>query len=71
MGARVVDPLTTNTPTELTERRLAAIAAADPEGVTVKDVEFSWIALLHPEVINRCQEGVDEAWSCSLLHSSQ
>ena len=60
-GVAIADPLTTSTPAELTERRLASMAAGNTDGVLVKDVEFSWIALLHPEVINRCQEAVDEA----------
>lgn len=50
-------------PAELKDRRLAALAV-DPsaaDGVTVASEELVQIALLQPEVLNRCQEGPDEA----------
>jgi hypothetical protein len=64
-GIAIADPITTDTPSELKERRLSALSSADVEGVVVTDQSFSQIALLQPEVLNRCQEGMDEA--CALL----
>ncbi|HUW14329.1 MAG TPA: hypothetical protein VM537_31695, partial [Anaerolineae bacterium] len=62
-GILHADPLTTQRPVELKDRRLAAIAVerAQTEGVTVAGQELSQIALLQPEVLNRCQEGPEEA----------
>ena len=62
-GIAIADPIHTDTPTELTPRRLAELSSADINGITVpnNDEEFSQIALLQPEVLNRCQEGVEEA----------
>jgi len=57
----IADPLTSDTPVELKDRRLAAISSGDTTGVTVKNEKFSQIALLQPELFNRCQEGIDEA----------
>ena len=62
-GIAIADPLSTDTPTELTERRLAELSSVDASGVTATNnsEEFSQIALLQPEVLNRCQVGIDEA----------
>ncbi|HTR27416.1 MAG TPA: hypothetical protein VMI10_25830 [Terriglobales bacterium] len=60
-GIALADPITTDTPAELKERRLSAISGADSEGVVITSEKFSQIALLQPEVLNRCQEGVQEA----------
>jgi len=62
-GIAYADPLATASPAELKERRLAAIAVnpAEAEGVTVSGPKLSQIALLQPEVLNRCQEGPEEA----------
>ena len=61
-GICFADPLT-RVPAELKERRLAAMAidSSAVDGVTVAGEEFVQIALLQPEVLNRCQEGPDEA----------
>jgi hypothetical protein len=40
--------------------RLHAISSAETEGVVVSNERFSQIALLQPDVLNRCQEGVEE-----------
>jgi hypothetical protein len=66
-GIVYADPLATNTPAELRDRRLAAIAENKDQasGVVVSGCQFSQIALLQPELINRCRAGVDEA--CALL----
>ena len=62
-GIAIADPIHTTTLSELTPSRLAQLSPVDTDGVTVpnNDVEFSQIALLQPEVVNRCREGVDEA----------
>ena len=62
-GMAIADPIHTDTPSELTPRRLAELSSTDTNGVTVpnNDEEFSQIALLQPEVLNRCQEGIEEA----------
>ena len=62
-GIAIADPIHTATPSELTPRRLAELSSNDTNGVTVpnNDQEFSQIALLQPEVLNRCQEGVEAA----------
>jgi hypothetical protein len=60
-GIAIGDPLTIDTPVELKERRLAAIGIGDTDGVVISHEEFSQIALLQPELLNRCQEGIDEA----------
>ena len=62
-GIAIGDPISTNTPSELTERRLSELSSIDTNGVTVSNnrEEFSQIALLQPEVLNRCQVGIDEA----------
>jgi hypothetical protein len=60
-GMAFLDPISTNTPAELKDRRLASISSSDTEGVVVSNERFSQIALLQPEVLNRCQEGFDEA----------
>jgi hypothetical protein len=60
-GIAIADPIATDEPSELKGPRLTAIALSDGEGVVVSGTRFSQIALLQPEVLNRCQEGVDEA----------
>ncbi len=62
-GIAYAEPITETTPTELKERRLAAITRdrSQSDGVTVSGHQFSQIALLHPELINRCSVGVNEA----------
>ena len=62
-GIAIADPIHTVTPSELTPRRLAELSSNDTNGVTVpsNDQEFSQIALLQPEVLNRCQEGIEAA----------
>ena len=62
-GIAIADPIYADTPSELTPRRLAELSSADINGVTVpnNDEEFSQIALLQPEVLNRCREGIEEA----------
>lgn len=57
----IPEPLTTDRPAEVKDRRLAAISATDSDGVIVSGVDFSQIALLPREVLNRCQEGIEEA----------
>lgn len=57
----IADPLAADEPAELKDRRVAAISSSDTTGVTVRGNEFSQIGLLHPEVLNRCQEGIEEA----------
>lgn len=54
----LADPLDWNMPKELKEPRLAAIAedGQDTEGVSVSGERFRQIALLQPEVLNRCSE---------------
>ena len=48
---------------DLRDRRLAMLTSADDDtnGIVVRQERLSQIALLQPEVLNRCQEGVDEA----------
>jgi hypothetical protein len=60
-GIAIVDPITDDTPAELRGARLEAISDGRTEGVTVSNEKFSQIALLQPELLNRCQEGVQEA----------
>ena len=62
-GIAIADPIYADTPSELTTRRLAELSSTDTCGVTVpsNDKEFSQIALLQPEVLNRCREGIEEA----------
>ena len=62
-GIAIADPIYADTPSELTPRRLAELSPTDTDGVTVpnNDEEFSQIALLQPEVLNRCREGIEEA----------
>ncbi len=60
-GIAIADPITIDKPAELKERRLAMISSVNTEGVVVSGETFSQIALLQPEVLNRCQEGVEEA----------
>jgi hypothetical protein len=60
-GIAIPDPITKDTPSELKERRLGAISSEEIDGVVVSNEVFSQIALLQPEVLNRCQEGIEEA----------
>jgi hypothetical protein len=60
-GMAIKDPIARETPAELKDRRLAAITNMDVTGITVSRADFSQIALLQPEVLNRCQEGQEEA----------
>lgn len=62
-GIAFGDPIIKDTPSELTPRRLTELSAVDTNDVTVPNnkEEFSQIALLQPEVLNRCQVGSDEA----------
>ena len=62
-GIAIADPISADTPSELTARRLAELSSTDTSAVTVTNngEEFSQIALLQPEVLNRCQEGIEEA----------
>ena len=60
-GMAYADPLIDSI-VELRDRRLAALScSADTNGVVVPHEKLSQIALLQPEVLNRCQEGIDEA----------
>ena len=62
-GIAIADPIYADTPSELTPQRLVELSSTDARGVTVSnnDQEFSQIALLQPEVLNRCREGIEEA----------
>jgi hypothetical protein len=60
-GMAIADPITSEVPAELKGARLNAISPAETEGVVVTNERFSQIALLQPDVLNRCQEGADEA----------
>ena len=62
-GIAIADPIHTDTPPDLTPQRLAELSITDTEGVSVpnNEEEFSQIALLQPEVLNRCREGIEEA----------
>jgi hypothetical protein len=55
-GIAYRDPLIRVTPTELKDRRLAALAerGTNTSGITLSGHEFSQIALLDNELINRC-----------------
>src|SRR4029079_7413663 len=60
-GMAIMDPIADDTPAELRGLRLEAISESRTEGMTVSNERFSQIALLQPELLNRCQEGFDEA----------
>jgi hypothetical protein len=60
-GIAIADPITSDSPAELRGPRLSAISSADTDNITVTNQRFSQIALLQPDVLNRCQEGVEEA----------
>ena len=62
-GIAIADPIHADAPSELTTRRLDELSSTEISDVTVpkNDEEFSQIALLQPEVLNRCQEGIEEA----------
>ena len=60
-GMAYTDPVT-NVTVDLRDRRLAALNPnVDTNGVVVPDVQLSQIALLQPELLNRCQEEIDNA----------
>jgi hypothetical protein len=61
-GIAFVEPLARIAASELSDDRLKALAldGQDVDGVTVADCEFAQIALLTPEIINRCV-GFEEA----------
>jgi hypothetical protein len=61
-GIAFLDPLIEVDTTELTGKRLVALAG-DPhvDGVTVRDQRLSQIALLQPEVLEHCQEDPEDA----------
>jgi hypothetical protein len=60
-GIAIPDPLFKETPVDLRERRLAALAdvGQDIQGVVVSGQEFSQISLLHLDVLNHCQKEED------------
>lgn len=60
-GIAIADPIASDVAVELKGPRLAAISSADTEEITVSNERFSQIALLQPEVLNRCQESIEEA----------
>lgn len=60
-GIAIADPIASDVAAELKGPRLAAISSADTEGITIGNERLSQIALLQPELLNRCQEGVEEA----------
>jgi hypothetical protein len=60
-GIAIGDPITVDTPAELKGERLASISSTDIEGIVVSREQFSQMALLQPEVLNRCQEEVEKA----------
>jgi hypothetical protein len=62
-GIAIADPITSDAPSELRGPRLSAISSAATEGIVVTNQRFSQIALLQPELLNRCQEGIEEARS--------
>ena len=57
----LTDPITDEAPRELTERRLAELSGNDATGIVVRGEQLSQIALLSPEVLNRCSENIDHA----------
>ena len=61
-GMAVSDPIIDVT-IDLKDRRLAALNGGNTTGVVVPGEQLSQIALLQPEVLNRCQEGVEQARS--------
>ena len=60
-GIAIRDPLSTDRPSELKDRRLAAISSNNIGDVTVTGEQFTQIALLQPEVLNRCQDNKEHA----------
>ena len=62
-GIAFADPISSTTPAELTDKRLAELSPIDTEGITVRQniAEFSQIALLQPALLNRSQAGIEEA----------
>jgi len=60
-GIAIPEPISSDEPSELRDRRLAVIAASDAQDVIVSGQRFSQIALLPREVMNHCKVGLDEA----------
>ncbi|MCY3911760.1 MAG: ATP-binding protein [Chloroflexi bacterium] len=62
-GIAIADPICADIPSALTPRRLEELSSIDTNGLTVpsNNEVFSQIALLQPEVLNRCREGFNEA----------
>ncbi len=60
-GIAFNDPIANKLVAELTERRLAALSGVDATGIVVREQTLSQISLLAPEVLNRCQEGIEQA----------
>ncbi|MEK7280787.1 MAG: hypothetical protein AAB037_00340, partial [Chloroflexota bacterium] len=63
-GMAFADPLIQDIPSGLSNDRLSVLGIGNTNGITVSDVgnqTFSQIALQQPEVLNRCQEGSEEA----------
>jgi len=48
-------------PAEVKDPRLAAMSKGDTSGAVIGHEQFSQVALLQPEVLNRCQDGREEA----------
>lgn len=59
-GIAYADPIIETT-VELREPRLEKLSAENTEGLVVPQQRMSQIALLTPEVLNRCQESADDA----------
>ena len=55
------DTITNKPVAELTERRLAALSGIDATGIVVREQRLTQIALLAPDVLNRCQEKIERA----------
>lgn len=55
-GVARCEPISSDVPAELTGPRLAALAESASPDLVVSDTTFSQVALLQPEVLNRCQE---------------
>ena len=59
-GIALVDPVIRTTH-DLQDRRLAALTDEQTAGVVIPRLQMSQIALLQPEVLNRCQDAFDRA----------
>ena len=61
-GIAFTDPIIEVEVAELKGRRLATLSGPDTTtGIVVRGARLSQIALLQPEVLNRCQEGIEQA----------